>query len=322
MPSKSNLSKRTILFSCVLLLVLSSLVLSACSPMRSAPEASVERAVMEAPAAPAMEMDSSGGAGNAYSASVPQQEVERIVIRNVSLSLVVDDPVVSMDKVSNLADQMGGFVVNANLYQTELDSGVKVPRATITIRVPAERLKEALSKIKAESARDPLSEVVDSQDVTREYTDLQSRLRNLEEAEAQLRDIMDEAFRTEDVLNVYNQLVQVREQIEVIKGQIQYYQQASALSAISVELVPNEIAQPLTIGGWQPVGVAKDAVQALINTLKGLANFVIWLVIFILPVLLVLYLVFFLPLRWIWRKIRRGRAARKAPPAPPTPPAA
>ena len=74
--------------------------------MRSAPEASVERAVMEAPAAPAMEMDSSGGAGNAYSASVPQQEVERIVIRNVSLSLVVDDPVVSMDKVSNLADQI------------------------------------------------------------------------------------------------------------------------------------------------------------------------------------------------------------------------
>ena len=56
--------------------------------------------------------------------------------------------------------------------------------------------------------------------MTSDYTDLQSRLRNLEDAEEQLRTIMDSAFNTEDVLTVYNRLVEVREQIEVIKGQI------------------------------------------------------------------------------------------------------
>jgi hypothetical protein len=91
--------------------------------------------------------------------------------------------------------------------------------------------------------------------VTSEYTDLESRLGNLEAAEEQLTRIMESAVKTEDVLNVYNQLVQTREQIEVIKGQMKYYEQSAAMSAVSVELIPNEAVQPLSIGGWQPVGV-------------------------------------------------------------------
>jgi hypothetical protein len=194
-----------------------------------------------------------------------------------------------------------------------------VPRASITIRVPAEKLDEALSQIRAESKLPPQSENISAQDVTREYTDLQSRLRNLEAAEAQLQEIMASAVKTEDVLNVYNELVRVREEIEIIQGQIQYYEQSAALSAVSVELLPNEAVQPLTIGGWQPVGVAKTAVQALINTLKVLANIAIWIVIYVLPVLLVIFVVFVLPLAWLWRTWRRRRSRRKAA-APQQPP--
>jgi hypothetical protein len=119
------------------------------------------------------------------------------------------------------------------------------------------------------------------------------------------------------VLNVYNQLVQVREQIEVIKGQIKYYEQSAALSSISVELIADEAVQPLEIGGWRPDGVAKDALQALINTLKFLANALIWIIIYILPVLLVLYVIVFLPLSLVWRAWKRRRAARKQAITPP-----
>jgi hypothetical protein len=108
-------------------------------------------------------------------------------------------------------------------------------------------------------------------------------------AEDQLTEIMGSANRTEDVLAVYNQLVQVREQIEVIKGQMQYYEQSAAMSAISVDLLANAAVQPLTVGGWQPEGTAREAVQALINTLKTLGSLVIWIVIWLVPVLLVLF---------------------------------
>jgi hypothetical protein len=247
---------------------------------------------------------------------------ERIVIKNANLSLVVDDPAASMDAISRLADEMGGFVVAARVYQDQIESGAKVTRAEIAIRVPSEKLNDALARIRDESGQVPLSESIDSQDVTSDYIDLQSRLRNEQAAEAQLQTFMDQAKTTEEVMSVYNELVQVRQRIETLKGQIQYYEQSAALSSIQTQLVPNEAVQPLTIGGWKPSGDVKNAVQALINILKGLAVFVIWLVITILPVLLVLFIIFGLPILLIIWLIRRQKARRTPPTAPiiPSPP--
>lgn len=266
----------------------------------AAPPAPMERTAAEA--------EQGAGAG-----------AERIVIKNAREELVVDQPDQSMDRIAQMAEEMGGFVVSANLYQTTLESGEEVPRASITIRIPAERLDEALKRIEAESDQLPRNKTIDSQDVTSEYTDLQSRLRNLEAAEAQLVEIMNDAVRTEDVLNVYNQLVQVREQIEVIKGQIKYYDESSKLSAISVELIPNAAVQPLTVGGWQPVGVVKDAVQALINVLKFLVSAAIWIALLVLPVLLIVGVPIYLIVRLIrgWRKRRKARRAGEPQASPP-----
>lgn len=231
---------------------------------------------------------------------------ERIVIKNASLSIAVENPAENLGAVTKLADELGGFVVSSNLYKTTLPSGLEVPQANITIRVPAERLDEALTRIKS-GAGEILGETVSGQDVTREYTDLQSRLKNLEEAEAQLQAIMDEAFRTEDVINVFNQLTYYREQIEIVRGQIQYYESSAAFSAITVDILADAAVQPLTIGTWEPSGVAREAIQALINTLQGIADATIWLVLYILPVAIFL----FIPLGLAWLGIKRWRKSRR-----------
>lgn len=261
-------------------------------------------------------MEPQASTGGAPGKAVQAQSVQRIVIKKASISLVVLDPGRAMEAIAQMAEANGGYVVSANQYETEIDSGVKVPRATVTIRVAAEKLNDVMGKIKALSERAPLNVSVESQDVTSEYTDLQSRLRNLEAAETKLTSIMDAAVKTEDVMAVYNQLLQVREQIEVLKGQIKYYEQSAALSSVTVDLQVNQAVQPLTIGGWQPVGVAREAIQALINALKFLANAFIWIVLFFLPVLVVLFVVFVLPVRLLWRAWRRQRGQKKAPPPP------
>ncbi len=232
---------------------------------------------------------------------------ERLVIKNASLSIVVADPARTLDEIVSMAEEMGGFVVSSQLWQTTLRNGATVDQASITMRVPVEKLDEALRQIKA-GAGEVRSENITGEDVTSQYTDLQSRLRNLEVAEAQLVQIMEDARKTEDVLQVYNQLVSVREQIEVIKGQMQYFEQSAAFSAISVDIMADEANKPLQIGGWQPVGVAKDAVEALINTLQGLGNFVIWLVIYILPVGTLIGL----PLFYLGRSLVRWRRRKQA----------
>jgi division protein CdvB (Snf7/Vps24/ESCRT-III family) len=256
-----------------------------------------------APMEPAADFDTGA---NVYASDVPQ--VERIVIKNATLTIAVESPGDSVKAITLMAEEMGGFVVSANTYVTTLSSGAEVPRASITVRVPAERLNEAMDMIRAESDQPPMNETITSQDVTEDYTDLQGRLRNLQNAEAQLQGIMDEARETEDVLAVYQQLTQVQEQIEVTKGRIQYYEQSAALSSISVEVLANAAVQPLTVGGWQPVGVAKQALQALINALQVLGTALIWTVLLVIPVLL---LVLLPPALVIWA-ILRWRARRKA----------
>jgi hypothetical protein len=188
-----------------------------------------------------------------------------------------------------------------------LSNDVKVPQVSMIIRVPAEKLDAALSSIKNETTQPIISENQSSQDVTADYTDLNSRLVNLQAAEAQLQEIMASATKTQDVLSVYSQLVSVREQIEVIKGQMQYYEKSASLSSISIQLTANAAMQPITIAGWQPKGVAKEALQSLIHALQSLASFGIRAGILYLPVLLVIFIPLGLIAWGIYALVKRTR---------------
>jgi hypothetical protein len=241
-----------------------------------------------------------------------ETNAERMVIKNADLAIIAMDPAQSMEEISKMAEGMGGFVVESYLYQQTLDSGMQVPHGTITVRVPAEKLDEALSQIK-DGAIEVESENISGQDVTSQYTDLASRLKNLEAAEAQLQAIMDEARRTEDVLNIFNELVAVREQIEVIKGQMKYYEEAAALSKISVSITADEAVQPIQVGGWQTSGVAKDAIEALIKTLQFIANAGIWFILCVLPIGLLIGLPLFFVVRFVVRARKRRKVEREAP---------
>lgn len=310
------------LVSLAIMLAIGIMLLSACAPPAQRPpsEKSLYPAPPAATEAPALSAPSYEMSGDfAQGGALPAQE--RLVIKNVNLTLIVPDPSISMNNITDLAEELGGFVVTANMYKQKLSNGVEVPRASITIRVPSAKLNQALDKIRAESAQAPENETISSQDVTNEYVDLQSRLKNLEAAEKELARIMEDAHRTEDVLSVYSQLVSIREQIEVIKGQIKYYEQSAAMSAVAVELIADKAIQPIEIGGWKPAGVVKDAIEALIRAMQGLVNVLIWIVLYILPILLVLVLIFVVPpviiiRAWLKRRKARKPAEQSDKPAP------
>jgi len=250
----------------------------------------------------------SGDVGTSFLSSIPPT-TERLVIMNADLTIEVEDPADSIDFISQLAQNYRGFVVSSDLRQVIGAHGTVVPYATITIRVPAEQLIQAMEEIEAQ-AIEVQSKSQSGQDVTKEYTDLNSRLRNLEDTAKQLRQIMEEARNTDAVLDVYRELTNVTEEIEVIRGQIQYYDESIAFSAISVTLITHEEIKPISIGGWQPVGVARDAVQALVDTLQVIANIFIWLVIYVAPVLAVLSLTY-IAVRWAYRKWLKPKPKEK-----------
>jgi hypothetical protein len=294
----------------IVILVIASLLLVACTTpapaadyMKVSPAEAYSRTEGSAIQAPALAANITGSSYTTDSANPPAGE--RIVIRNADIALIVVDPAQSMDRIARMSEEMGGFVVASQLYQRYVDATTEVPEGSLTVRVPAARLNEAMERIQNESNRPPVRRNVNSQDVTSTYVDLTSRKRNLEAAETQLQGIMETASSTDDVLRIYNELVRVREQIEVIQGQLNYYEQASALSSIAITLTPDVAVQPLTIAGWEPGGVAKSAIQALINTVQGLVNVGIWVFLYFVPVLLLLALPL-IAATLVVRRLRKG----------------
>ncbi len=253
------------------------------------------------------------GGGNVDATTAMLQE--RLVIMDASLTIVVADPQAKIDEILALADEMGGFVVTMNVYQTYNSSGELNPEGTISIRVPAQLLDSALTRIKA-NVIEVSNEIRSGQDVTQQYVDLESQLRNLEAAEAELTAIMEEATDPQDVLDVFNQLEYYRQQIELVRGQMQYFEQAAAYSLITVTVTAQEIVQPIQVGPWSPRGALNEAIQDLIHFMQGFVDFVIRFVLYVLPVLLVIFgpiaLVAWAIVAGIKRSLRKHKAQAKS----------
>jgi len=250
----------------------------------------------------AEEQAAAGQSGDAPSQdsdlSLPSLQ-QRLIIRQADLQLVVEDTEAAQEMVNTLVEELGGYTVTSEWIK--YDEGVRID---LTVRVPAEELDGALARLRA-LALEVRRQTVTGEDVTEEYTDQQSQLRHLEATEARLLTFLDEAEDTEATLAVYSELRQVQGEIEQIKGRIQYLEDASAMSSIRIELIPDELAQPISVAGWRPRGTLRNAAQALIRALQFLVNALIWVVVFFLPMAL---LVFGLPavvLIWLVRRRRR-----------------
>lgn len=314
----------------VLVMVLLSLALSACGVRAAAPTAPPHALQKNmplatgAPPAAALPEVASGAVAPAYGASdstaSSQSPVsaDRLVIQNADLTIVVADVNARVKSIQDMASSMGGFVVSANVYQVSASDGSPVPQAQIVVRVPQAQLNNAIDLIKQNTV-EVKSETRSGQDVTDQYVDLQSRLTAKQAAEDQLLKIMQNATKTQDVLDVYAQLQQIESDIEVLKGQIKYMEQAAALSALSVTIIAEDTVKPIEVGGWKPAGVARDAIQSLIDFEQSFANFLITFVLLVLPVLITIAIplvLAFLLLRWLIRRTRKPVAKPEPEPKP------
>lgn len=196
---------------------------------------------------------------------------DRKVVKTGSLTLEVSDIVEAMDKVGEVAKDLGGYVVASHKYETkDKISGV------VSIRVPADRFEEAFGRLRRLAIKVP-SESTQSRDVTEEYTDLKAQLRNLEATESQYLALLEKAQTVEEILKVQKELSKVRGQIEQVKGRILYLERTSDMALIEVRL---EKARALTQPGWSASNTLQSAIRGLATFGRVLADVAIWLGIF------------------------------------------
>ena len=280
-----------------------ALTISACAAPAVAPAPS-SAAYNQPSSAPPADAAASGGADNERGGGPadPSLQPVRLIIRNADLTIVVQNTQAQLDEINKIAAEFGGYIASTSTSQ----AGENSLQAQVTLRVESAKLDAALDRIR-KLAVEVRSESIRGDDVTAEYVDLDAQLKNLEAAEAQLKEIMAKAEKTEDVMAVFQQLTAIRGQIEQIKGRLKYLSQSASLATINLTLIPDAVAQPVQIAGWRPEGVAKDALEALISALQGLATLAIWFVIVLLPILIIIAIPIIILIAILRRIARRGR---------------
>ncbi len=235
------------------------------------------------------------------------QTQERLIIRDANLSLVVADTDSAIATITDMVEADGGWVVSSNVYQYDADSKT----GSITVRVPATGFTSAIKAMKGLAIKVE-SESTSGQDVTDEFVDLTLQLENLEATADRVRSFLDDANTVEEALTVNVELSRLEGDIERIKGRRQFLSQSATFSTITISLTPDVLSQPFEVVGWQPKGVAREAVERLISELQNAADFLIWLVIFVLPFVLIygvpLWVIGRLVRRW-WKKRKVGETA-------------
>lgn len=230
------------------------------------------------------------------------QKMPRLIVRTAEVRVIVSDTAAVARSLSAAAEAAGGYVGDSRAWR----EGDQL-RGTLTLRVPSERLGEILAAARKLAVRVE-SESINSEDVSQEYVDLSAQLKNQEAAENELRtlmtDVRQKTKRASDVIEMYQQLATVRGDVEKTKGRILYLEQTSAMSTVKLELIPDAVARPVVVPGWQPLVVVKDAGRALVSTGQVVVTAAIWCLVYLLPLGL-MFVVPVLLIVWIVRATKR-----------------
>ena len=188
-----------------------------------------------------------GPSANGEVATLVRQQ--RIVVRTVDMSLVVAGGIqASMDRVASVADSMGGWTVSSE--RSDDFSG------RIAVRVPAERLDEAVALVR-DTAVAVESEISTSKDVTAEYFDSKSRVRNLRATETAMLNLLEQAPNARDALEIRESLSEVQEELEVLLGRLKLLEETSAFSLVKVAMRVERVDLKVDAGDDRTVSVGQ-----------------------------------------------------------------
>ena len=235
----------------------------------------------------------------------------RKLIRRVSLSLETEEYDVLLAAISDRIASCGGY-----MEAMEADTRYSSDRryATMTVRVPADRLDTFVSAVSEVSNIVQRSESTD--DVTLAYVDTESRRDALRVEQERLMALLEKAETLADILEIESRLTDVRYQLESMESQLRTYD--NLVDYATVTLYISEVRQLTPTaekGFWEKIGDGfVDSARSVWSGLKALFSFLI----IALPYLLVIAAFAGLVLLIVFLCIRKSRKnAAKHRPTPP-----
>ena len=224
---------------------------------------------------------------------------ERLVIYNAELRLEIKDFKKVEKEVEQMIRNQGGYIVQENIYQSEENK----MEGTITARIPQDQFHSLLTNLEKLAIKVHARNVT-GQDVTEEYVDLEARLKSKQAVEERLYQFIKEAKETKDLLAISNDLARVQEEIEQIKGRMNYLQTQSSFSTVTIYLFENKVVIPNLekeqLNTWEKT--KKQFMSSVNFLLMLLSNFVI-ITVGSLPIIVITAMILAVGVYiWKWKK--------------------
>jgi hypothetical protein len=262
-----------------------------------------QEALAPMPTAAAFEISNSSGDLTVIERS------NRMIIKNADIRLMVKDTDIAIDRATQVIGDAGGYIVSSRVwYQDYYGNSLKY--AAITIGIPVDEFERTLVKLRDLAVR-VVDEVASGDDVTEQYVDLQSELTNLEATRARIQEFLQDTKTVDEALRINQELANIESQIEQIKGRMNYLNDRAAYSTITINFepefpvltpTPTPTAYPTaTPIPWKPGDTFEEAKGTVTVAYQGIADFLIWVAIVIVPIFLPIGLMLWA----IWKLMNR-----------------
>jgi hypothetical protein len=234
---------------------------------------------------------------------VSQETFDRKIVKTAELGIHAESVRESAARAQQVAAQFGGSALSS-----QIERGDGSVSASLVLSVPSPEFEKALDELRG-LGKKVTTDTVRGEDVTEEFVDLESRERNLLAAERSLLELYDRAQSVNDALSIERELTIIRGEIEQVQGRMQYLEQRTAYSQITLNIQP--VAQPAKPPpAWSPAHVVSRAWVASLSVLQALATVVLSAIVFgwwLAPALVAGFV-------WWRRRTRNSTPAATGPP--------
>ncbi|KAM9863571.1 hypothetical protein ACI1US_00501 [Leucobacter sp. BZR 635] len=252
----------------------------------------------------AMSQDLSGGVALPdLSAAIRDSQQDRAIVRSASIELTVKSAQTAAADAAKIAADLGGTVAS----QTLANDGQSAEYADLTLRVPAEKLADALSELAG--LGELRSETRSADDVTDSYVDLEARVEALSASITRLTELMEGAATTSELIEAESALAQRQMEFDGLNAQ---------LEALTDQVEMASVWVSLREGSALPGGGPQTFWDAILAGFASIGSFFVGLVVsagFALPwlvLLAVIALAILIPIRLRRRRARNDQSPEKA----------
>lgn len=217
--------------------------------------------------------DSKGGGQDTNTAgSIIPIDADKIIY-TAKISMESKEFEKSCAELEKIVSELGGYFEDKSVY----DQGVRIRKATMTIRVPKEQFQTAMERLQG------IAHVTFSnqsaQNVSKEYYDIQSRLDTAKIKLERLQGLLKQASDMADIIELENAISNVEWEIDSYSGSLKNFDSKIGYSTIQVELLEvlelsDTTPEPVSFGAR----IKKAFVYGFENIGDSLVAFVEWFV--------------------------------------------